>query len=236
MENIKCLFCDKHYNFRDLYEKHRVACEYFFQNRRQRHRQIESIEKLPSQQELFSLVQSLALQCKTLTDKVSSLESSKSYRIRKNVINILQNEPRPTESFDTWIKSFRITDTHLNEIFEYNLTNGIKKCITDRINDEGLKKIPIRGFNEKVNVLYIFDGNTDSGWSICSKESFCDMINEVNDAIVRSFCKWHAEESEMDYEKQILCSIKVTGSNINKERQLIDIKGHVYTIIKKELV
>lgn len=236
MESIKCLFCDKHFNFKDIYEKHRVTCEYFFQNRRQRHRQIESIEKLPSHEELFGLVQSLALQCKTLSDKVLSLESSKSYHIRKSVLCFLQNQPRPSEKFEVWIKNFLITEIHLNEIFEYNLTNGIKRCITDRINDEGLKKIPIRGFSEKVNMLYIYDGNSESGWSICSKESFCNMIDEVNNAVIRCFCRWQTEQDEIDYEKQISCSIKVNGSKINKEKQYIDIKGHLYTLIKKQLV
>ena len=237
MENINCEYCDKHFNFKELYDKHRVACEFFYQSRRQRHREIESIEKLPSQQELFHLVQSLALQCKILTEKVSKLEANSTYHIKRNANGFLQNAPVPKELFEIWIKKFEINLKHLKEIFEYNLTNGIKKCLSDRISNEGLTNIPIRAFKEKPGVLYIFTETDNKGnWIVCPKETFSIIIDEVNNEIIRVFCQWQSDQEEFDYDRQIACSTKISGLKINKERQIVDIKAHILSIIQISLV
>lgn len=244
MENLNCSFCDRHFNFRELYDSHRVVCEFFFQSRRQRHRELESIENLPSQYELFNLVQCLALQCKILTEKVSKLEANTTYRIKKNATGFLQNVPVPKELFNTWTKRFEIKLEHLKEIFEYNLTNGMKKCLSDRINSEGLTNIPIRAFKEKPGVLYIFTDNEEmkeendnkGTWIICPKETFSLIIEEINDEIIRAFCKWQKDQVEFDYERQITCSSKISGLKVNKDKQIVDIKAHILSIIQVSLV
>ena len=243
MEHLNCIYCDKHFNFKELYDKHQVVCEFFFQSRRQRHREIESIEKMPSQQELFHLVQTLALQCKILTEKITKLEANNTYRIKRNAMSFLHNAPVPKVLFDYWINHFEINSKHLDEIFEYNLTNGMKKCISDRISNEGLTNIPIRAFKEKPGILYIYTDNNEghdndsnkARWIICTKQSFSDLIDQINNEITRCFCQWQNIQDEIDYEGQIACSIKISGLKINKDKQKLDIKAHILSIIQISL-
>lgn len=80
---INCIYCEKTFSFQDLYEKHHIVCEFFYQGRRQRHRNIECIEKIPSAQELFELVQHLALKNKMLIERVTRLETNNQYHLKK---------------------------------------------------------------------------------------------------------------------------------------------------------
>jgi hypothetical protein len=243
MENLNCNYCDKHFNFREIHDKHVVVCEYLYQSRSQRHHEIESIENLPSQQELFNLVQSLSLQCKILTEKVAKLETKNTYRVKSNVNAFLQNSPIPKELFDVWIKKMKISSKNLEEIFENDLTYGMKSCLSDRISNEGLTNIPIRAFKEKSGVLYIYTDDENekkeqnqNTWIMCPKEKISLIIDEINNDVVRAFCDWQSNLVELNYDQQIACSIKISGSKIKKDKQINDIKAHILHMIQVSLV
>jgi hypothetical protein len=251
MERFTCAYCDKYFMFKLIYEQHQPACEYFHQNRYQRQRNIESIEKLPSPQELFHLVQTLTLQNKIFAEKISRLEANSAHRIKRNAIGFLQKAPIPKEMFNSWIKIFEIKQNYLDEIFENNLTSGMKKCLSDRICNEGLTNIPLRAFKEKPGILYIYtdqneekitDPNkmNEKSWKVCSKETFAKLIDEMNNKITIFYVQWENEQEneriDLFSDKHLLCGLKVLGSKINKERQKVDIKSYILSIIQMSLV
>lgn len=225
---INCIYCDKSFSFKDIYDKHTVVCEFFYQGRRQRHRNIECIEKIPSPQEMFELLQHLTYQNKILTEKVNRLETNHHYRIKKNADDFLKNSPVPGKTFNEWIKSFQVKMAHLEEIFQFNLTDGMKKCLDHRITSEGLKAIPIRSFKEKPGILYIYtDEKESNSWEICSDETFRHMIELLEHEITKSFCQWtkNQEENSIDKETEMCYLLKITGVKINKDRQKSDLKS-----------
>ena len=59
MTHNYCDYCNRNFKFKDLYDQHTVTCEYFYKKKRDRDRETESFEQLPTQQELYKLVQNL---------------------------------------------------------------------------------------------------------------------------------------------------------------------------------
>jgi len=236
-ENLTCIYCDKVFSFKSVYDNHIPACEYFFQNRRQRHRDIESIEILPSPQELFQLVQHLSLQVKTLTDEVDRLKKNNSYSIKKKTTDYLTKASIPQYTFDDWMVAFPVTENHLHEIFKYTLTDGIKMCLNERIINEGPDKIPIRAFKEKTGFIYIYtnlgDKERQKSWEICTNDQLMHMIELIGHEISKKYCNL---EPVADMEEQFERLIKVTGTRINKEKQRTDLKSWLLSKIQISLV
>ena len=83
----------------------------------------------------------------------------------------------------------------ITEIFNHNLTDGIIKCIRNKIeeNDIELNVVPIRAFKEKQGILFIFEVNEEKQlceWVTCSNEKIISMIEIVRHEIGKFYCIW----------------------------------------------
>jgi hypothetical protein len=90
---------------------------------------------MPSQEEMFRLLQHLSLKCQILTEEVDKLKTSSSISRRKTTESLLESL-KPNITFNEWAKSFIVNDDCIQEICNKNLTDGIIKCILNKINDE----------------------------------------------------------------------------------------------------
>jgi len=111
---------------------------------------------IPTQLELYELVMQLSKKCETLQTEVTNLKTKFSTRLKRDIADYLQYDQRPTYTFLEWVNSFVVTDEILELVFETNLMDGIKKCIEDRIKEEGIYCIPIRVFKEKPDHIFIY--------------------------------------------------------------------------------
>lgn len=111
---------------------------------------------IPTQIELYELVLQLSKKCETLQTEVTSLKTKFSTRLKRDIADYLQYDQRPTYTFLEWVTSFLVTNEILELVFETNLMDGIKKCIEDRIKEEGIYCIPIRVFKEKPDHIFIY--------------------------------------------------------------------------------
>ena len=111
---------------------------------------------VPTQLELYELVLQLSKKCETLQTEVTNLKTKFSTRLKRDIADYLQYDQRPTYTFLEWVTSFVVTDEILDLVFETNLMDGIKKCIEDRIKEEGIYCIPIRVFKEKPDHIFIY--------------------------------------------------------------------------------
>jgi hypothetical protein len=225
-----CTYCDKKYEFKDLYDKHIDVCQFLSRNRKERHHDIESIEKLPSEQEMFALVQNLSMQCKILTNEINRLKSNNCYRIKRNSIDYLKKASIPPILFEDWIRNFPMKMNHLEEVFSSGLSNGIKKCINERIFSEGLDNIPIRAFKEKKGAIYIY--TKDTKWEICANDDIIQIIYNLSQGFSSLFCTWKDLNSTIDDEIKLDYICKLFGTKINKEKQKSDIKSFIYSQIQ----
>lgn len=216
MTRFTCQYCDKKFHYKEFYSKHKVTCEYFSQTKKKKCSELDSHEILPSPQEMYQLVQHLHLQCEQLKQEIKKLKLNST----KKSIHSLDEAIVPDTSYDAWIRSFVVNHSHIKKIFDYDLTEGIKMCISQRIDNEGRNYVPIRGFVQKQKVLFICN---KAVWEICTDEAFTRMIELVRHEITRFFCTWEHED-DIDTDTEMMYLSKVTGSKIKKSKQVNELK------------
>ena len=152
-----CRFCDRKFKFKDLYEQHVVTCEYLYQSKNTKDRNIDVIEHLPSAQEQFKLIQHLALQLARVQKEVELLRANMNIRKKKLVIEWLNSNanPAPLVTFSEWSKLIQVSDSHLATAFSLGLTAGIKKALDSYLEYSSIP--PIRAFKQKAGTFYIYD-------------------------------------------------------------------------------
>lgn len=113
-------------------------------------------DELPSQRELYDIILQLSKKCESLQNDVNSLKSQYSRRLKRNIAEYLEYDQRPKYTFLEWVNSFVITDEILLIVFEHDLIEGIKTCIDNRIQSEGISSFPIRFFKDKPEWLFVY--------------------------------------------------------------------------------
>ena len=237
---FNCIYCDRYFHFKDLFDNHRPTCEFFYRSKKERIHSIESIETLPNQQELYHLVQHLTKTVRLLEEDVAKMKSQVQIRIRKSVLQRLQQQPVPQQPLHPWIKTFPVKIQHLEEVFQplNTLYHGIKKCVAERILSEGVLNIPLRSFREKPGILYVFAVEADQvepKWMISSVEHWHRIIDAIVHEFIRAFCLWEddhrllIERSVQEKDRHIQNLVKITGSQSLKERQRQELKSWLYT-------
>ena len=119
-------------------------------------KQILVNDGIPSQKELYILVLELTKKCDKLQQEVINVKQQLSNRLKRDIADYLQYDQRPKYTFLEWVTSFKVTDEILNLVFNTDLADGIRKCIEDRIENEGVFSIPIRVFKEKPDWIFIY--------------------------------------------------------------------------------
>jgi hypothetical protein len=98
----------------------------------------------------------LSNKCETLHNEVTNLKAKFSTRLKRDIADYLQYDQRPTHTFLEWVTSFVVTDEILQLVFDTDLAEGVKKCVDDRITEEGAYSIPVRVFKEKPEHIFIY--------------------------------------------------------------------------------
>lgn len=225
MTQYCCTFCDKKFHYKEFYDNHRIACEFFSRNRKQRLREIDGYEIMPTQEEMFHLLQHLTFKCQTLTEEVDKLKKSV-FSSRKKTTEMILDSVKPTLSFEEWNKCFKINHKCITEIFNGTLTDGIISCIKDRINEIGIV-LPIQSFKEKQGTIHIFEEDEETQlckWNICSNDKLSFMIEIIIHEIGRFYCIWKEEQTNIDTDTELSYMVKISGIKINKNKQLHDVK------------
>lgn len=229
-----CLYCDRHFKFKDLYETHIIMCEFFNRSKREKEREMEAFEHIPSQHELYKLVMHLTVQCSSLQKEVDKLKHSSGIRTRKIVIDKLNHIENPTTSFEDWyVVKQPILQSYLDLVYQEDLIAGIKRYISDLIISEKTN-IPMRTFAEKPNTIYVYSQDADNPkvatWKIMSNEQFMKWINRIAHRFSQEFSIIQADtfdvfdSSEAEKEKNIIFMMKINGGKISGERRANDIK------------
>lgn len=231
-----CTYCNRYFKFNDLYEQHTIACEFFYRSKRVKDREIETYEQLPTQQELYKLIQQLTLQCHKLQKDVERLKSNSSNRTKKTVMDVLNSTSNqiPECSFESWVLVKRpIKRDYLDLVYNEDLTSGIKMYISELIQSEKLN-IPIRTFAEKSNNIYIYSvgqsPDNPPSWQIISIEQFGKWTNRIAHRFLQEFSimqyenmeKINSNETEKD--KNIIFMVKINGGKTSAEKRCLDIK------------
>jgi hypothetical protein len=227
-----CPSCDKKFHFKRFFDNHRIACDFFNQTRKIQHS--DNDEQIPSKEDMFKLLQHLSLRCHLLTEDVEKLKRCAVSSNKKTVESILDSI-KPIMTFDEWTKTISVCNDCITEIFNKNLTDGIIKCITDRIEYEDTDFIlPLRSFKGAL-YAYLEDEETYlRKWILCPIKKFNSMIEIIKHEIVKFYCDWKEVQNPMHRDIEMAYLTKITGLKINKNKQSIDIRTWLTTHINSE--
>ena len=222
MNQQHCPFCQRNFHFADLYKQHVPTCQFFYKTQRERQRDSESIEILPSPADMYQLVKHMLYEQQQQQEKIKKLELMVG-RVKK--YHLLAHTPLPTCSFQACVRVLRVQMSHGLRIFESDLYEGIKQCIGDCIDQHGLDGIPLRTSPERAHSLYIFSLETRK-WVICDTQEFVYMVDHLSNELMTIYCQWEDDNQWLlqstaeNKEKHVMYLMKMAGSGIpNRERR-----------------
>jgi hypothetical protein len=262
-----CSYCKKIYIRKASYNNHLIKCKLcrFSSNCGKTELELESeLESVKPESESVVTMDSLK---KDLTihnlfamvimlyNKYEKLESEytelkKYVTITKNKINILDylnenfkhdfmNMDAGGTNITKFIDELVIGEDQLQKIFKYDYVDGIFNIICDyidKLNVKGLL-VPIKCFNTKENVLYIFDGEL---WLIMDDNYLRKFIKSFDKKILTKFVEWK-KIAEKTIDPEIFGEIyiqnmkKVIGGNYEKKNPASMIKNRLYKHLKVDL-
>lgn len=206
---------------------------------------IDSLKKDLTIHNLFAMVIMLYNKYEKLESDY--IELKKYVTITKNKINILdylnenfKQEYMNMDAGGTNIIKFMdelvIGENELQKIFKYDYVDGIFNIICDYINVKG-SMVPIKCFNTKENVLYIFNGEL---WLIMDDNYLRKFIKSFDKKILTKFVEWK-KLAEKTIDPEIFGEIyiqnmkKVIGGNYEKKNPASMIKNRLYKYLKIDL-
>ena len=240
-----CGFCNKHYVIKSAYNNHLIKCKFSKICSKQNISEtdglsIDSLKQNMNINNLFAIVIMLYNKYEKLESDYNELK--KYIAIIKNKINIvdyLNQHYSSCISITQFLDSIIFNQETLNKIFKYDYVDGIVNIIIDTI--EGLKSaqmlIPIKCFNNKENVLYLFDGST---WVINDDSNLRKFIKYFDKKILTQFIVWKNDaenlfDSDTFGEIYIQNMKKVIGANFEKKNPVTIIKNRLYKHLKVDL-
>ena len=265
MDNtFKCSYCNKTYIRKSAYNNHLAKCNFHklcrtnneISNNEISNNEISNNEtsnniKNVSLDSISTSNESLFKMIILLHNKYEKLE--KDYNLLKthiyntkkkiDIISYLNQNYKPSNNFDflDFTNEINITSKELDLIFKYDYIDGILNIIINAIEilSSQYNILPLKAFNHKEYVLYIYNKNLDS-WKIMESNDLTIFIKYFEKKILNLFLEWKTNaEKNMDYDKYttiyVLNMKKVLGQNFeNKDKKTI-IKNKLFKHIKVNL-
>ena len=246
-----CEYCNKKYVRKSAYNNHLIKCKYSRGHYKSNALPLEtltleSLSRDVNIQNLFTMV--IMLHNKYEKLEMDYNELKKYVNVVKNKINILdylnQNFKHDYlngvgSNINNFMTNLVLKQDHLQKIFKHDYVDGIFNIICEYIDNLNVKGtlLPIKCFNSKENVLYIFDGLQ---WIIMDDSYLRAFIKSFDKKILTLFVEWKvgAEKSidpEIFGEIYIQNMKKVIAGNYEKKNPALMIKSRLYKHLKIDL-
>lgn len=259
-----CTYCKKIYIRKTSYNNHLIKCKLcrfssncgktesesetaseFVKSDSESVVTMDSLKKDLTIHNLFAMVIMLYNKYEKLESEYNELK--KYVNVTKNKINILDylnenfkhdfmNMDAGGTNITKFIDELVIGEDQLQKIFKYDYVDGIFNIICDYINVKG-SLVPIKCFNTKENILYIFDGEL---WLIMDDNYLRKFIKSFDKKILTKFVEWK-KIAEKTIDPEIFGEIyiqnmkKVIGGNYEKKNPASMIKNRLYKHLKVDL-
>lgn len=241
----RCINCNRQFRFKDLYDQHAITCDFLFKSRKEKDRETDAFERLPTSQEQFKLIQNLYLQISKLEKEVDSMRGQVIIRKRKEIIDFLQSKsnPIPQMTFLEWSKTIIVSNEMLETVFSKTLNEGIRMCISVFVS---IESPPIRAFNQKKSTIYVYERVNNEGelekssWRVLSSDEFDRWIDRIMHKFLQVFVAWQLENmkrlnsNEEQKDKNLEYMQKINGNGQTDDRRKNELRKWFYETFKKE--
>lgn len=235
-----CNLCNHTFTRKTFYETHLTICEQI-QGSKQTKPDIQEEENkvMPSQQEMYILIQHLIRKTNTMEEELTKLR--KYAEITKKQIDILewlQENAKPPHDFITTIKEYTVTEKQLQVLFDNDYIFGMTSILEQIFSTDTIETHTLRAFTQKPHTLYMYQ---DNEWRVMDETDFAYMLMILTQKTLKLFFEWKMkhetdiENNEDFYTEYILNHRKVMGSNKPKEQNYHIIKSKLYKYLKASI-
>jgi len=244
-KSYDCSFCGKTFRQKFNYDRHILPCEFFSKSKKEQDFDIDNNYPLPTQREMFSLMQHMVLRI----DKLEKDNNQLRHLNRRRKIKVLDylngdSIENPIYSFTDWVRNVILPDVknHLETVFEKDLLTGMTELLVQNINNKE-KMVPIASFQCDKNIYYIYDleGEFNSlQWFKLDSHEMDQYLCRMTKQFIYDFNNiWHRENEEKirnneDWEeKSVHYYTKILGGTRMKDQTLYrKIREFVYQATK----
>jgi uncharacterized protein YeeX (DUF496 family) len=203
------------------------------------HREPHENDRLPSYQELVTLVGLLVMKNNKLEERVDGLQKWVEKSKKKiNIVDWLNTNVKPSMTFIEFLGSIVLNENHIVYLNENNMIKTMTHIFEEYIKrDIGL---PIYAFSEKPNTLYLFDDATEK-WSEMTKDNLISVMYYVDRQVQLEITKWSDANSEKikhnDKWSQMFNKLvgKANALSYRDDATLGKLKGVVFQLLKCEV-
>ena len=258
MTGFQCNYCFQKWQKRENMEKHALMCGFWHRTQKIHE---DDYDTTPSVSELYKLLKEFAYKCDKLQKRVDQLENRQNTRQKKQILDYLQEHPA-SGSATSLFRTFKITQDHLDTVFETDLTAGIKTCIKSYIQPHSF---PICAFTQKPGPLYIYEAIEndiavgDPKWHIMTTPEMDKLISILSLKFLQAFILWkkdhcpqvdtinmyeliedehmsqaHIANEQIKQQHQRYMS-KINGQRTNEDKRRNDVKQMLYNCLHKPL-
>lgn len=239
----ECSICNKKYKNKLNYDKHVLLCNILNKTIKERVRENDNIDDTPSVRELYIIIRELANKCEALERKVDKLVILSNKNKKK--INLLEwlnsNTNTSTSTIVDWINTIQIIEEDMDYMIKNNFLDGIKYIITRLLID--IDNIPIKSFEQKENLLYVYTTNEYSDksikneWVIISQDLFESLYSKITKGLLNQLTIWKNKNINHLYDDNFSHNYinnikKITGGNIPLQEQHNKFRKSLYNHIK----
>lgn len=238
-----CTCCGKLFTRKHEHNKHSYICEILRKSKREVICEEQEDSDVPSVKQLYRIILEMGKKINYLEKYVEEnkiLVQSHKQKLdlvaELNTSHIFSNPLL----FDTWIKNIVVTDKDLELFFE----DGVVSCYDAVLyNNLQAADSPIRCFNEKKNVLYVYlkhiDETTPTSkettcWKKMYNEEFVFLLKNIHKKIFMQLCEWKKINNELIKKNDKMQELY--NNNVIKLMEIVEFnKEHLISKIKSNL-
>ena len=249
-----CTFCKKQFHHKFNYDRHVLCCEFIHKSTKERENDIDITHQLPTQHEMYQLMQHMMMRIHKLED-----ENTKLKRFKKNKLNALEwlNDQTkcapPTISFSDWIRTHILPSVkeYLDIVFKNGLLSGLIAVFENSISQFNISDIPVCSFDSNLSVIYVYKKNTvdattgesdELKWTKISNTDLDKYLRRISNQFSYDFktCWYdlHKDDIENDEkysEMYIEYYQQILGGKVSDETRFHKLRQYLSTHTKRNL-
>jgi len=253
MSCITCNHCYKTWKVKREYDKHLACCEFFHCLRTKSQTEMSDYSgRIPTHVELCVLVQELINRVEKQDKEIQRLRKAWNTKTKKVVTEWLdQPSQMPLQPFEEWWHTITVEPEHLQQVFKYDLIDGIKMCIQHHLQLYGKTKLPIRAFTQKQLMFYVYSQDLEKKqnvWRIMNNMDLEKMLLYLSQQFLREFLKWQKTNSsfknnddeentpnETLKDKELNYMIKINGMKMTQDKRASEVRKWLFPLLEENL-
>jgi len=236
-----CTCCGKLFTRKNEHNKHTYICEILRKSKRDILCDEQEESDIPSVKQLYRIILEMGKKINYLEKYVE--ENKILLQTHKQKIDLLaelntSNTFNNPLLFNTWINNIIVTDKDIELLFEHGFAVC---CVSILYNNLQVINVPIRCFNEKKNIIYVYSKHIEestsietTSWKKMDNKEFIVLLKNTHKKIFLQLCDWKKINNDLIKKNEKMED--AYNNNMSKLMEVIDFdKEHLISKIKSNL-